>query len=209
MTPAEFFERFATKIDRRGDDECWPWIGSLKPNGYGFVDLYENGDGSHRRVYAHRLAAGEPAGLIVRHLCHNPPCVNPRHLAPGTHSDNMADMVKAGRSRAILTPDEAALVRQVVAAGVTSSSIAAFTGASRTTISRAAIGRTFTYLGPLEVPRNRGERHLRAKFSTADVIAIRARAARGEKLSALAAEFSVTPQAIHLIVRRKAWKHVA
>jgi hypothetical protein len=56
-----------------------------------------------RNVAAHRLAywlAGNdfPTGLVVQHLCNNPACNNPAHLAVGTHADNVADRVAAGRS---------------------------------------------------------------------------------------------------------------
>jgi len=50
----------------------------------------------HRQAYI--KAYGEiPAGMCVRHLCHNPYCANVEHLVLGTHQDNMNDMVEAGR----------------------------------------------------------------------------------------------------------------
>jgi hypothetical protein len=53
-------------------------------------------------VKAHRYAwarqHGEiPKGLIVRHKCDNPKCVNHEHLDVGTHTDNVADMDARGR----------------------------------------------------------------------------------------------------------------
>ena len=36
-------------------------------------------------------------GIVTRHLCHNPWCVNPEHLTYGTHQDNSNDQVKANR----------------------------------------------------------------------------------------------------------------
>lgn len=76
---------------------CWIWTGS--GDRYG-VAWYEG-----RRIRAHHLLfrlAGNtiPAGMEVMHACDIGLCVNPAHLSVGTHADNMADMVRKGRSRA-------------------------------------------------------------------------------------------------------------
>jgi hypothetical protein len=38
-----------------------------------------------------------PDGLVVRHRCDNPPCIEPEHLILGTQRQNVADMFKRGR----------------------------------------------------------------------------------------------------------------
>lgn len=36
--------------------------------------------------------------MVIRHLCHNPRCINIKHLAVGTQRDNMQDSVKDNRT---------------------------------------------------------------------------------------------------------------
>ena len=38
-----------------------------------------------------------PDGLVVRHLCNNPSCVEPKHLMVGTQADNIRDAMIARR----------------------------------------------------------------------------------------------------------------
>ena len=54
----------------------------------------------------------------------------------------------------------------------------------------------------------RGERSARSKLTTEKVIAIRTRAAAGEDVNALAAEFGIKWAAAHRVINRKTWAHV-
>jgi hypothetical protein len=55
---------------------------------------------------------------------------------------------------------------------------------------------------------DQGERCYKAKLTVADVLAIRARAANGERHSDIAKDFPVTRKSISQIVRRETWKHI-
>lgn len=106
-------ERFWKKVDRRGASECWPWIGGCFADRYGAISV----DGKPRRAprVAYELAIGPiPEGMGIRHACDNPKCVNPAHLTPGTHADNMADKVRRGRAHRMckLTDDQVSLIRE-------------------------------------------------------------------------------------------------
>lgn len=80
---------------------CILWTGSITKGGYGYFSQTKQGKKiktyAHRAVYARRFGP-IPARTCVCHRCDVPSCVNPDHLFLGTHSDNMADMVKKGRS---------------------------------------------------------------------------------------------------------------
>lgn len=53
---------------------------------------------AHRRSY--ELVRGPiPEGLELDHLCSNPPCVNPAHLEPVTHAENMRRAAERRKAR--------------------------------------------------------------------------------------------------------------
>ena len=64
-------ERFWSKVDKRGQDECWPWTGTIMPTGYGrFHEKPYYPWLAHRFVYS--ITVGEiPAGMTIDHQCHN------------------------------------------------------------------------------------------------------------------------------------------
>ncbi len=79
--------RFWSKVDRRGDDECWLWLGQLDRRGYGRMWLQGKKRGAHRISYW--FFRGEPTdGLVIDHLCRTPSCVNPSHLEEVTQKEN-------------------------------------------------------------------------------------------------------------------------
>lgn len=84
------------------ESPCIETTGTRRPDGYGVTQV-TIGKGSRVVIYAHRLAFERawgipiPPGMVVRHTCDNPPCVNPLHLQLGTHADNNRDQVERGR----------------------------------------------------------------------------------------------------------------
>jgi hypothetical protein len=79
--------RFWAKVDRRGDDDCWPWRAQVTGDGYG--GFYTGRTiGAHRVAY--ELVRGPiPEGLVIDHLCRNRLCVNPYHMEPVTNAENV------------------------------------------------------------------------------------------------------------------------
>lgn len=90
-------ERFWRMVDRRSEDECWPWLGYRQVCGHGqFRVSKEVLVGAHR--FSYELANGQiPQGMSVCHACDHGWCVNPKHLWLGTHTQNVADMVAKKR----------------------------------------------------------------------------------------------------------------
>ncbi len=90
-------ERFWSKVDVRGEDECWNWQAAKDERGYGRVGTEPGSVAlSHRMAYQlHTGLAAE--GKFVCHRCDNPSCCNPKHLFIGTPLDNNRDMYAKGR----------------------------------------------------------------------------------------------------------------
>jgi len=68
-------------------------------DGYSLMDVNKEHTRVHRYAYvlANNLTLKDIKGKLVRHLCNNPRCINPEHLALGTNQDNTNDKIAAGR----------------------------------------------------------------------------------------------------------------
>ena len=112
-------ERLLVKAEWKG--ECLVWFGNKDPNGYGRIRY-----GGCANYPAHRLMyelkhGPIPDGLVLRHSCDNPSCINDMHLTPGTQKQNVADMFERGRAnratgenhgRAKLTREQVEAIRR-------------------------------------------------------------------------------------------------
>lgn len=67
---------------------CWLWFGACDRHGYGHVRINGFLYKAHRLVYE-CVKGPIPVGLEPDHLCRLPCCVNPDHLEPVTHRENM------------------------------------------------------------------------------------------------------------------------
>lgn len=69
----------------------------LNVDGYGYLHHGGREQRAHRFVY--QECFGEiPKGIVVRHKCDNPSCINPEHLELGTPKENSRDAIIRGRN---------------------------------------------------------------------------------------------------------------
>ena len=149
--------RFWDKVDKSG--ACWEWTAAKNRKGYGVFVLTD----PLRQVKAHRWAYADAAGiglasldgLVVRHRCDNPGCVNPAHLETGTVADNNRDRAERGRSAASagelnsnakITPEIVREMRTRRAAGETQRSIAESFGVKRQTVQKVLRAETWAHV---------------------------------------------------------------
>lgn len=175
--------RFNVKVDRsRGPDGCHPWTAASNPGGYGLFVV------SGRQVRAHRFAwkmehGPIPDGLVVRHDCDTPSCVNVRHLRLGTIEQNNHDAKDRNRHRvgarhavAKLTEQDVANARRWRLEGLTYKTIADRLSVSYTAVHYAVNGTTWSDIPvPPDMP------HLAPREHIADELVEMARRMRDEE----------------------------
>jgi hypothetical protein len=87
-SPIEMARRLIDKIQRDPANECWEWIGARGHGGYGQIRIDGQVKPAYRATY--ELFVGPiPKGKELDHLCRNPACVNPKHLEPVSHVENV------------------------------------------------------------------------------------------------------------------------
>lgn len=180
----KFVDRFWKKVDRRSNDECWPWLAALDSHGYGQVGFKRTTLRSHRVAF-HLFFGPFALELSCCHKCDNPKCCNPFHLFLGSHKENMQDMFKKKRRRTIQGKEWQTVYAARKPAG----------------------DRHRSKTHPEEILR--GSQIGNAKFTEDQIIQIR-NAYKKESTSCakLGKQFSVNATCIHKIVTRKTWTHI-
>ncbi|MDV6376331.1 HNH endonuclease [Deinococcus arenicola] len=150
--------RFWSHVDRAGT--CWLWTGTLNPHGYGRLEAVTvSGDRAyllaHRYSYMLIHGAMPAGGLVVRHTCDTPLCVNPAHLVAGTQADNMRDRDGRGRGaprhgernpRARLTEGDVRAIRRAAAMGIPQAALAQRYGVGKDAVSLILKGKRWGHV---------------------------------------------------------------
>lgn len=150
-TPLE--ERFWSKVEKAGPDDCWLWTGAKQKSDGGFYGRIRM-PRQRRTEFAHRvsfmLTFGDcPPNRIICHRCGNSLCVNPAHLYAGTPTENNMDRVRHGRQAGGANAGEAhhmarldwttvKAIRRLLREGATQKSLCQRFGISRAQMSRIA-----------------------------------------------------------------------
>ena len=72
-------DRLWARVQRGSADECWPWLGPARPDGYGEIRVAP-GD----KQLVHRVVNADAFGPIpddvqIHHTCETKLCCNPAH----------------------------------------------------------------------------------------------------------------------------------
>ena len=90
-----------SKIEIITESGCWIWMGCVDKLGYGRMSSCFGKPPFKAYRVSYELFVGKiPDGLLVRHKCDTPSCVNPNHLEVGTQKDNVNDASLRGRLNA-------------------------------------------------------------------------------------------------------------
>jgi hypothetical protein len=90
-------ERFLEKVDKSGPiplhrpdlGPCWTWTAAKTKLGYGKFHYDGRLGKAHGFAYEHFIGPIPDGCEDLDHLCRNPSCVNPAHLEPVTHRENV------------------------------------------------------------------------------------------------------------------------
>jgi HNH endonuclease len=205
-----------SKIEIKGDDECWPWLGATS-KGYGVLRFH----GSRVTLSAHRVAyqvhVGEvPERHVVRHTCDNPICCNyKKHLITGTRMDNTSDAVLRGRMcegarhpQAKFSPETVVHYRQKYRDGRSALSLAKEFGCHPHVMQRMLRGDTWRRVSGAVCDHERHKMHqrMRSKLTEEQVKVIRAMPLVLFSQADIGRVLNVDPNTIWSIRHGKRWK---
>lgn len=127
---------------------CEPWTGSVRPDGYGTVSLFNKNHYAHRLAYAwsHGITLSDISHMVVLHMCDNPTCVRVDHLRLGSHADNSLDMAVKGRGTGKFDAHQVAAIRDAKSRGASLTTLAVAHGVTKQCISLMCNRKTYRHV---------------------------------------------------------------
>ena len=124
---------------------CRLWMGAVNWDGYAVTATRPGYTRIVTRLLLAAVGAEMGPGVLACHRCDQPGCVNVDHLFVGTHTDNVRDAARKGRTdtRRAMSAAQVVDAKSRVAAGETLRAVAARHGVSRQTIWNVARGHTW------------------------------------------------------------------
>lgn len=150
---SEVSNRFWSKVDIRGPDECWNWLARKNETGYGTFSVGGKTLRAPRVSWVLCNLEEIPDGLVILHSCSNPSCVNPAHLSVGTMADNAKDRDRDGHTargstngKTRLSEEDVLAMIELRAKGETYSQLSERFGAPMSTVEHILTGRNWAWL---------------------------------------------------------------
>lgn len=197
-----------------GPDECWPWMGQVKRNGYGSIKVFRREVSPSRLMLEIKLERPLDSQEIAKHSCDNPVCCNPDHLAVGSAWENMHDAIDRGRFArgedhllSKLTEEQVLRLRSRYAQeDISCRQLGLEEGVNVGTVASVVQGRAWKHVGGPIFPAFSGRQKHRLSSEKARDIRDRF-AAGGISMSALAQEYGVEMPCIWKVLVGRTWKN--
>lgn len=142
-------ERFWAKVDKRGDNECWPYLARAQCKGHGVFAIRVSPK-KPRNVYAHVIALMTATNQENKRMalhsmgCVTKKCCNPKHLRWGNHRENLLDEINKGKGpRQKLTWEDVDDIRILLEEGYPAVGISILFGVHYSTITDIKNGRSW------------------------------------------------------------------
>lgn len=188
---------------------------SKDKNGYCYCRIDKKTGKLHRKVYMDNYGP-IPKGMLIRHTCDTPSCINPKHLLLGTILDNARDMVERNRQAkgegagaAVLT--EVQVIEIIADENSFYEELTRKYNVTASTIQGIRRGDTWKHLARpngVEGPRDilKGENHVFAKLTNDQVLEIIENDTHTHQ--ELGDLYHVSPTLVTAIKNGKIWKHI-